>query len=297
MATSTLPLKLKNVSKVYKGGKGIYDISFEVEAGEVFGFLGPNGAGKSTTIKTILNFINPTSGQATVYGLDSKQDSVQVKTKVGYLAGDIALYENMTGKALIDHMLFVSKQPYTKYIDELIDKLQAQLDRPIETLSKGNKQKIGLILAFMHKPDLIILDEPTSGLDPLMKQVFYDMVLEARDEGKTIFVSSHDLTEVRKICKRAAFIREGKLIKIEEIEGNTNLQIKRIRLTFDSGVPGEINSESISGVEESKVEDKSLVVTIRGSVADFLEYIAKFRPNSIETLETTLEELFMDYYK
>jgi ABC-2 type transport system ATP-binding protein len=297
MATSKLPLKLQNVSKVYKGGKGIHDISFEVEAGEVFGFLGPNGAGKSTTIKTILNFINPTSGQATVYGLDSKQDSVKVKTKVGYLAGDIALYENMTGKALIDHMLFVSGQPYTKYIDELIDKLQAQLDRPIETLSKGNKQKIGLILAFMHKPDLIILDEPTSGLDPLMKQVFYDMVLEARNEGKTIFVSSHDLTEVRKICGRAAFIREGKLIKIEEIEGNTNLQIKRIRLTFDSGVPEEINLESVSGVEESKIEDKSLVVTIRGSVADFLEYIAKFRPNSIETLETTLEELFIDYYK
>lgn len=297
MATSKPPLKLQDVSKVYKGGKGIHDISLEVEAGEVFGFLGPNGAGKSTTIKTILNFINPTSGQATVYGLDSKQDSVQVKTKVGYLAGDIALYENMTGKALIDHMLFVSGQPYTNYIDELIDKLQAQLDRPIETLSKGNKQKIGLILAFMHKPDLIILDEPTSGLDPLMKQVFYDMVLEARDEGKTIFVSSHDLTEVRKICKRAAFIREGKLIKIEDIEGNTNLQIKRIRLTFDSGVPEEINLDSISGVEESKVKDKSLVVTIRGSVADFLEYIAKFRPNSIETLETTLEELFMDYYK
>lgn len=297
MATSTKPLKLQNLSKVYRGGKGIHDISFDIEPAEVFGFLGPNGAGKSTTIKTILNFIHPTNGEAKIYGLDSQKDSVQIKTKVGYLAGDIALYENMTGKALIEHMLYVSKQPYTPYIDELIKKLQAQLNRPIETLSKGNKQKIGLILAFMHKPDLIILDEPTSGLDPLMKQVFYDMVLEARDEGKTVFVSSHDLTEVRKICKRAAFIREGKLIKIEDIEGNTSLQIKRIRFVFDGEVPSEISLKDIVGVEDSKIQNQSLTVTIRGSVADCLEYIAKFRPTSVETVETTLEELFMEYYQ
>lgn len=291
-----VPLKLTNLTKAYGAYRGIQDVNMELENGEVFGFLGPNGAGKSTTIRTILNFIKPTSGAATVFGLDSVKDSVEMKNHVGYLAGDIALYDNMKGRDVLKFLTRLGKKTDWKYVDELAQRLNANLDRPIHTLSKGNIQKVGLIQAFMHKPEILILDEPTSGLDPLMKQVFYDMVLEMKQEGKTIFVSSHDLTEVQKICDRAAFINEGKLIGIEDVQNAKSLNLRRFRATFDTK-PDKATFTKLKNVKDVSVHGNELTVTITGSVAEFVGELAKHNPVDLDEQETNLEDLFIHYYK
>jgi ABC-2 type transport system ATP-binding protein len=291
-----IPLKLNALTKTYGKYRGIEDVSLELQHGEVFGFLGPNGAGKSTAIRTILNFIKPTSGSATVFGLDSVKDSVNIKNNIGYLAGDIALYENMKGRELLKFLTRLGKKTDWKYVDELAKKLGATLDRPIRTLSKGNVQKIGLIQAFMHKPELFILDEPASGLDPLMKQVFYDMVHEMKSQGKTIFVSSHDLTEVQKICDRAAFIREGRLIAIEDIKNAKSLNLRRYRATFNSK-PDRANFDKLTSVKDIEIINNELMVTITGSVTEFISELARHKPIDLDEQETDIEDLFMHYYK
>ena len=293
--TKKVPLKLTHLTKTYGQYRGIDDVSMELENGEVFGFLGPNGAGKSTTIRTILNFIKPSSGSATIYGLDSVKDSVEIKNHVGYLAGDIALYKNMKGRDALNFLTSLGKKTDWKYVDELVERLNANLDRPIHMLSKGNVQKIGLIQAFMHKPEILVLDEPTSGLDPLMKQVFYAMVLEMKTEGKAIFVSSHDLTEVQKICDRAAFISEGKLMGIEDVRNAKSLNLRRFRATFDTK-PDKSKFAELKSVKEVIVNDNDLTATITGSVAEFVSELAKHKPVDLDEQETNLEDLFMHYY-
>ena len=291
-----LPVVIKNYTKRYGSFRGVDDISLEINHGEVFGFLGPNGAGKSTTIRTMLNFISPSDGSIKIYGLDSVKDYKEVKKHVGYLAGDIALYDSMTGRKLLMHLSALGKQTDWKYVDKLADNLKADLDRPIKSLSKGNKQKIGLIQAFMHKPDLLILDEPTSGLDPLMKQVFYDMVLEMKQAGKTVFVSSHDLTEVQKICDRAAFIRDGKLIGVENIVAADSMNVRRYAVTLERPVRAGA-FKKIKNVTDVKLEGKKMIVTISGSVGPFIRELATVSPVDLDEQETTLEDLFMHYYK
>lgn len=290
------PLQLDRLTKTYGKYRGVDSISLELQPGEVFGFLGPNGAGKSTAIRTILDFIHPSSGSATIFGLDSHKDYIAVKKHVGYLAGDIALYDDMTGRQTLVFLSRLGKKIDWKYVNQLARKLDASLDRKLRTLSKGNKQKIGLIQAFMHQPDLLILDEPTSGLDPLMKQVFYDMVLEMKKAGKTVFVSSHDLTEVQKICDRAAFIREGKLIGIEDINDKAKaLKLKRFTATF-AKIPNKKDFSTIEGVSKVIVEQKMLHVTITGTIAPFIAELAKHNPIDLDEQETSIEDIFMHYY-
>lgn len=290
------PLRLNNLTKKYGSFAAIEGISLELFGGEIFGFLGPNGAGKSTTIRTLLNFIHPSSGSATIFGLDSHKDSVAAKNHIGYLAGDIALYDNMTGRQTLKFLSSLGKKTDWKYVDKLAKQLDATLDRKLHTLSKGNKQKVGLIQAFMHRPELLILDEPTSGLDPLMKQVFYDMVLDMKKSGKTIFVSSHDLTEVQKICDRAAFIRKGKLIGVEPINSRaTTLQLKQFTVALPKK-PVLHDFKSITGVSNITIEDTIMHVTITGSVAPFITELAKYKPINLTERETDLEDVFMHYY-
>lgn len=291
------PLQIKSLTKRYGRYRGVEDINIELDAGEVFGFLGPNGAGKSTTIRTILNFIEPTEGSVSVFGKDSVKDSVDIKNHLGYLAGDIALYDKMTGRQVLTYLTSLGKQTDWKFVDELTQRLEASLDRPIKTLSKGNKQKLGLIQAFMHKPDLLVLDEPTSGLDPLMKQVFYDMVLEMKKEGKTVFVSSHDLTEVQKICDRAAFIRHGKLVAIEDVQKVDALNLRRYKVRFKTK-PALSSLKKVEGVSEVKaINGNRASLTVTGSVDKFVKAIAKKNVVDLEEVETTLEDLFMHYYQ
>lgn len=290
------PLKISNFTKRYGKFRGIDNVSLELQKSEIFGFLGPNGAGKSTAIRTILNFMKPSEGSIQVFGMDSVKDSVVIKNHIGYLAGDIALYDDMTGHKILEYLTSLGKKTDWKYVKELETRLDASMDRPLKSLSKGNKQKIGLIQAFMHKPDLLILDEPTSGLDPLMKQVFYDMVLEMKAEGKTIFVSSHDLTEVQKICDRAAFIREGKLVSIEDIKSASNINLRKYSVAFNKA-PEIKNFENIQNVSDIHVTGNSMVFTITGDIGPFISILAKHNPIDLDEIETSLEDVFMHYYE
>jgi ABC-2 type transport system ATP-binding protein len=290
------PLTLTNFTKKYGASIGAHDISLQVKPGEVFGFLGPNGAGKTTTIRAILNFIKPTSGSISLFGKDSVTDSVAVKHDIGYLAGDIALYGHMNGKELLEYIASLGKKVDWKYVDQLADQLKAQLDRPIKDLSKGNKQKIGLMQAFMHKPALILLDEPTSGLDPLMQQVFYDIVEEAQREGRSIFISSHNLQEVQRLCTRAAFIREGKLIAIEEIGESHRLNYRRYMITFKKQ-PNQDELESIESVSDVSVHKNQARVTVTGQPNKFLRALSKYDVLDLGEEEVHLEDMFMHYYE
>ncbi|MCA9349741.1 ATP-binding cassette domain-containing protein [Candidatus Saccharibacteria bacterium] len=291
-----IPLKLTNLSKHYGKFRGVENINLELRPGEVFGFLGPNGAGKSTTIRTILNFITPSSGSIKIFELDSSKDSVEVKNYLGYLAGEIALYPEMTGIQILKYLTALGKKTDWEYVDQLTQRLDASLNRPIKSLSKGNVQKIGLIQAFMHKPDLIILDEPTSGLDPLVKQVFYEMVLEMKAQGKTLFISSHDLTEVQKICDRAAFIRQGQLVAIEDINQTNSLNLRHFILKFKK-LPPLSGYKQLDGVRSIKKTGNQIELTYRGEIGPLIKLLAQDTPIDIETTETTLEEIFMHYYQ
>ena len=268
----------------------------EIYPGEVFGFLGPNGAGKSTTIRQVMDFINPTSGYVTLLGADNRAARVAKHDEVGYLAGDLAVHENMTGRALIKYLTRLGKQTDWDYVDELVQKFDADLARPLKTLSKGNRQKIGLIQAFAHRPKLLILDEPTSGLDPLMKQVFYDTVIEATKRGAAVLVSSHDLAEVQKICDRAASIRGGKIVAIEDINDAKNLTTHRYRVTFAKN-PKLADCRALASVESVEKSPGGYTFTVRGEVTEFVKFIAKYQPLSLTESELELEEIFMRYYE
>ncbi len=289
-------LTIEEFTKSYKDVIAVQDLTLEVERGEIYGFLGPNGAGKTTTIRTILNFVSPTSGNISVFGLDSVRDSIEIKKNIGYLAGDIALFENMKGTDALKYLTRLGKKSDWDYINELTERFEAITDRKIGSLSKGNKQKIGLIQAFMHKPDLIILDEPTSGLDPLMKQVFYDLILEIKNSGKTVFISSHDLTEVQKICDRAGFIKDGLLVASENIKNSVDINLRRYTVQFLKP-PAENILDGVSGVMEIITKGTQLTFTVRGEVGAALNAISENNPIDLQEEETSLEDLFMKYYE
>ena len=290
------PLQLVSLTKNYGSQPGIKSVSLALQPGEIFGFLGPNGAGKSTTIRSILNFIKPTAGHISVFGLDSVKDSVAVKRHIGYLAGTLALYEKMTGQELLRYLAGLGRQADWRYTRELVRRFDANLRQPIEDLSKGNKQKLGLIQAIMHKPDLLILDEPTTGLDPLVKQTFYDVISEFQQAGKTVFLSSHDLAEVQKICDRAAFIRSGKVVGIETINTFQNLNLRRYIITFPS--PPQIHVlKHIANVRDVKIDNNRATVTVVGNVTPLVQALSALHPLDLAEQETNLEELFMHYYQ
>ena len=290
------PLTINTFTKSYGSLIAVDQLSLEINSGEVFGFLGPNGAGKSTTIRTIMNFIAPSAGEIKIFGLDSVRDRVKLKEHVGYLAGDIALYGNMTGHQILNYLANLRKDSDWAYVKDLIRRLDAPMDRSISTLSKGNKQKIGLLQAFMHKPDLLILDEPTSGLDPLMKQVFYDMVLEMKDAGKAAFISSHDLTEVQKICDRAGFIRDGTLIAVENLHDKNAMSYKKYQVRF-AKTPA-IEELTVSSNIKIVANDNNIITfAVTGNIDSFIKTIAQYEVLDLDEQETSLEDVFMQYYE
>ena len=294
--TTDLPIKIKGFSKTYGASPAVEDLTLMVEKGEVFGFMGPNGAGKSTTIKSLLNFLAPSDGKISIFGLDSVKNSVEIKKHIGYLAGDISLYDSMSGIQLIRYLTRLGRNTNWAYVETLAKNLQISLEAKIGTLSKGNKQKIGLIQAFMHQPALLILDEPTSGLDPLMKQIFYEMVLEMKDMGNTIFVSSHDLNEVQTICDKAAFIKSGKLIGIENIKENFDFSMRRYTVTFDQPVNTK-EFTNISSVSDITQSENKLTLTVSGNVSEVLSKLSDLHPVDLSEEDTSLEDIFMKYYE
>jgi ABC-2 type transport system ATP-binding protein len=225
-------IETRGLTKDYGGSRGVVDLDLDVVAGEVFGFLGPNGAGKTTTIRLLLDLIRPTAGSARVLGLDSHADSIEVHRRVGYVPGDLALYEKMTGGQLIDWFANLRGGASAEVRDDLVARFEIELDRPVAELSKGNRQKLGLLQAFMHEPELLILDEPTSGLDPLMQDAFQRLVREVTAAGHTVFLSSHSLDEVQHVADRVGVIRDGRLIAVEVVETLRDRAVRKVEIHF-----------------------------------------------------------------
>jgi ABC-2 type transport system ATP-binding protein len=296
MSNNDIIINTAKLTKFYGKQLGIEDVDLEVKRGEVFGYLGPNGAGKTTTIRTLLDFIRPTRGSATVFDLDIRQSSVEIHRRVGYLNGELALYNDMTGEDLLKYLGNLRGGLDWKYVKELATRFECDLPRRIQGLSLGNKQKLGLLQAFMHKPELLILDEPTNGLDPLMQHQFYDLLSETKKEGRTVFLSSHILPEVEKVCDRVGIIRQGRLVTVETIESLKSHSVRKLEIHFAGPVPKD-KFISISGVRDIIVEDSILTCTVVGSLDALIKAAAQFVVVNIISHEPTLEEIFMTYYE
>jgi beta-exotoxin I transport system ATP-binding protein len=288
-------LRTSHLTKFYGKQLGVEDINLEVRKGEVFGYLGPNGAGKTTTIRTFLDFIRPTNGTATIFGFDSRLGSVEIRHQIGYLPGELSMYGNLTGSELLRYVASLRGRTDLTYATELAKRMDCDLTRRLKALSHGNRQKIGLIQAFMHKPQLIILDEPTIGLDPLMQQEFYRLISEARADGRTVFLSSHILPEVERVCDRVGIIRAGKLAAIETIETLKSRAFRRLEIHFARPVPQE-GFSSIPGVSDVVVRNSILSCIVVGSLDTFIKTIARFEVVNIISHEPSLEEVFLTYY-
>jgi len=295
MSNSETIINTTKLTKYYGKQLGIEDVDLEVKRGEVFGYLGANGAGKTTTIRTLLDFIRPTSGLATVFDLDIRQSSVDIHRRTGYLNGELALWENMTGEDLLKYLGNLRGGLDWKYVRELAARFECDLPRRIQGLSMGNKQKLGLLQAFMHKPELLILDEPTNGLDPLMQHQFYDLLSETKKEGRTVFLSSHILPEVEKVCDRMGIIRQGKLVTVETIETLKSHSVRKLEIHFAGTVPRDKFS-NVPGVRDIVVQDNLLTCTVVGSLDALVKAAAQFEVVNIVSHEPTLEEIFLTYY-
>lgn len=273
------------------------ELSLRVQRGEVYGFLGPNGAGKSTTIRLLMNFLQPTSGGATILGMDIVRDSVKLKHKVGYLSGDFELYPKFTGYQALDYLAEVQGAKNVQYTVQLADRFKANLNVPVRDLSKGNRQKLGIIQAFMHKPEVLILDEPTGGLDPLMQEEFYKLLRETSKRGATVFVSSHNLGEVQKMCDRVGIVRDGLLVSEQSIDELARQAAHTFMVTFDDRAPVAA-LKVIDGVQNvNTISEKAVSLQVNGPIQPLLKFLATQKVARLATHELNLEEEFMRFYQ
>jgi ABC-2 type transport system ATP-binding protein len=288
-------IRTENLTKSYGEHRGIVDVDLEVAEGEVFGFLGPNGAGKTTTIRVLLDLIRPTSGHAWVFGVETTQNAVAIHRRVGYIPGEFALYDRLTGGQTIEYFANLRGGVDAAYQASLIERLDVDPSRKFKEYSKGNKQKIGLVIALQHRPDLLILDEPTSGLDPLVQQTFYELVHEAKAEGRTVFLSSHILSEVERTCDRVAIIRDGRLVKVDRTDSLRDLAHHQVELRFMGSVPSEA-FVALPGVSDVVVDDHTLRMRVSGSIAPVVQAAARYDLLDFVSREPTLEETFLAQY-
>jgi ABC-2 type transport system ATP-binding protein len=285
----------EKLTKSYGSHRGIIDVDLQVNEGEAFGFLGPNGAGKTTMIRTLLDHIRPTSGRATVFGIDTTVDPVAIHKRLGYLPGEFALYDKLTGGQTLEYFGNLRGGTDKAYRQSLIDRLDVDPTRRFREYSKGNKQKIGLIIALQHRPELLLLDEPTSGLDPLIQQVFYEVIREAKAEGRTVFLSSHILSEVEKTCDRVAIIRDGRLARVDRTEALRDLAHHTVELLFTGPVPAA-EFAAIPGVSDVVNEGHVLRMRVSGNIAPVVRAAAKFDLADFVSREPSLEETFLAEY-
>jgi len=288
-------IKLESLTKLYGSHRGVTDLNLDVRFGEVFGYLGPNGAGKTTTIRLLFDLIRPTKGRAEVLGLDSHSDSREIRRRTGYLPGDLTLYENLTGSELIRHFSALRKGISPIILKHLTDRFECNLSQPIRSLSHGNKQKLGLVQAFMHEPELVVLDEPTSGLDPLVQNEFYLLLDESKSQGKTVFLSSHILPEVERVCDRVGVIRDGKLVALEEITALKQRAVHRLEIRFAHSISPDL-FEMLDGVQSLSVEGPVLRCNVIGTLDSLIKTAAQFEVVDIISQEPNLEEIFLDFY-
>ena len=288
-------IQTEKLTKSYGSHRGIIDVDLQVNEGEAFGFLGPNGAGKTTMIRTLLDHIRPTSGRATIFGIETTADPVAIHKRLGYLPGEFALYDKLTGGQTLEYFGNLRGGVDRAYRQSLMERLDVDPSRRFREYSKGNKQKIGLVIALQHRPELLLLDEPTSGLDPLIQQVFYEVIREAKAEGRTVFLSSHILSEVEKTCDRVAIIRDGRLARVDRTEALRDLAHHTVELVFSGPVPAAEFS-GIPGVSDVTTEDHVLRMRVSGNIAPVVRAAAKFDLADFVSREPSLEETFLAEY-
>ena len=287
-------IEIKHLTKDYGSEKGVFNLDLSVKKGEVFGFLGPNGAGKTTTIRHLMGFIHPDKGSCSINGLSCSKDSHIIQKNLGYLPGEIAFMDDMTG---INFIKFISEMKGVKDFSraqELINMFSLDPSGKIKKMSKGMKQKIGIVCAFMNNPDIIILDEPTSGLDPLMQSKFLDLILSEKEKGKTIFMSSHIFDEIERTCDRTAIIKNGKLVAIEDMKTLSSSKHKSYIITF---LNEEMAKNFINdGFNVKEIVKNQVTVSIKGKVMPLIHALGKYEVKSLDIKTQSLEELFMHYY-
>ncbi len=288
-------IELDGLTKFYGPHRGIEDIDLIVEPGQVFGFLGPNGAGKSTAMRVLLDFHRPTSGAARILGFDSRRDSIEVRNRTAYLAGDVALFERLTARRQLEWLGELRGGVAPERIDALAERVGLDLGREIGELSKGNRQKVGLVQAFMHDADVLILDEPTSGLDPLVQHTFQQMVREVAAEGRTVFLSSHIIDEVDRTCDRVAIIREGRLVAVESIDSLRARSLREVRITFDHPVD-HAEFADLPEVHDVSGDENSLVVRTSGDVDAIVKQAARHHVVDLVSERADLESVFLAFY-
>jgi ABC-2 type transport system ATP-binding protein len=290
-------IAVNDLTKSYGRSRGVTHVTFSVEQGTVFGFLGPNGAGKTTTIRVLMGLLHPTSGHASVGGLDCWGRSVEVKKLVGYLPGELSLDPNLTGGQILEYFANLRGGVDRAFAESLIARLELDTTKRFREYSRGNKQKVGLVQAFMHKPKLLILDEPTSGLDPLNQQEFNRMVAETRADGRTIFLSSHILPEVEQVCDRVGIIREGELVRLDAVSALKDLRHHEVEITFAGpapveafkALPGVASAESAHGASVARL-------TVQGDLGAVLRVAVERGAVNLTTHEPSLEDIFLRYY-
>lgn len=291
-------IETEGLTKYYGRVRGIVDLTLSVRQGEVFGYLGPNGAGKTTTIRLLLDLIRPTRGQVRLFGQEVRNHAAALKARIGNLPGELSLWENLTGKELLTFVGHLRGHLDWAWIDELAARLDLDLTRRIGSLSHGNKQKVGLIQAFAHKPELLILDEPTIGLDPLIQQEFYRLIDEVKVQGCTVFLSSHILPEVERVCDRVGIIREGRLVAVEEVAELKRKRLRQMEITFASPVPA--SAFELPGVHGLSQQDNTLRFLVEGrpGILDrVIKQAAQFPVEDLNYQQTTLEDIFLAYYR
>ena len=291
-------IRTSKLSKDYGLGRGLFDLDLEVSPQGVFGYLGPNGSGKSTTIRSLMGMIQPTSGHAQIFGLDCQRDSVAVKRKVGFLPGDMPQFGSLRGKEVVAYLGGLRGGADPQTVRSLAERLDLDLGRRFREYSSGNKQKLGILLALMHKPELLILDEPTGGLDPLIQQEFYTLLREARDGGATVFLSSHILSEVEHVCDRVGIIRSGKLVKVAQLEELHRIRVHRVEIEFaaESSNP-EAAIRSADGVDDVVVADHRVSCTVKGSFEPLHKALEGSIVANLVSHEPSLEEIFLTLYR
>ena len=292
-----IAIETSALTKYYGSSPGIIDLDLSVTEGEVYGFIGPNGAGKSTTIRTLLNFLFPTSGAGSILGLDIVADSLEIRRRTGYLPGDLSMYDTMTAREFLAYFANLRSKRCDSQVESLADRFDLDLDRKIKDYSTGNRQKVGVVNAFMHEPELLILDEPTAGLDPLMQQEFQSLINEVRAEGRTVFLSSHILPEVDRVADRVGIVRESRLIAVDSVESFKAKAHSTVSIQFATPVD-EASFANLPGVRATEVRNHGTViaVTVSGSLDAVIKEAAKFRVESISTRDGELEEVFLSYY-
>lgn len=287
-------IQTENLTKYYGQVRGIENLNLQVKEGEIFGFLGPNGAGKTTTIRILLGLIKPTRGRASIFNLDCQKESVKIREEIGNVPGDVNLYSQMKGEEFLDYLDGFRPQKSFDFKKDLAERLSLNLSRKIKAYSKGNKQKLAIIQAFMHNPKLLILDEPSSGLDPLVQQEFYKILKVFSEKGATVFLSSHILSEVEKVCDRVGIIKEGNLVTVENVDDLKHKKVRHMNIAFAQSVNPE--EFKLPGIVEVRQNGKFMRITVKGEIDSLIKKLSKFKVEDMDFTTASLEDIFLEYY-